>query len=81
MKTLICTSCHASIANDDWAWLDMYADTPEESEEIYNRVTASAQALEYEYDADTHAPAGYWNCFVCDSTYCGATGHEQAVKS
>lgn len=77
-NVLVCTACTAATTNDDWTWLDLYCDTPEESVAEYDRVTATAATLKDDQN-EAHTPYGYWDCYVCGSTFCGATGHLWSV--
>jgi len=75
---VVCDRCSASIANDDWTWLDMYADTPEESLEMHARHTASVEAMGIVGMA-AKAEGGYIRCFVCGMDEMGGYVWEQVM--
>ena len=69
---VICDTCHCSIVNVDWTWIDMY----EDGETLFDQITGRAEMLG-EYLGRDSANPGYFDCDTCHSTEVGP-GHAYA---
>lgn len=74
----VCDRCSASIENDDWTWLDMYADNEEESLEMHASCAASVEAMGIVGRA-RKLDDGYIRCFVCGDDEIGGYLWEQVM--
>ncbi len=70
--TDVCAKCHTSVQNDDWTWIDLFTESPEDSQTLYDQLTTNAEYLDpSEFPTSHDETVGYWQCWVCDDIVLG----------
>ncbi len=75
----VCERCHTSTQNDDWTWIDLYSESPEDSQEYYDELTTLVSTLSGEWPESSDRSGGYFLCWICSENALGTAFHYQIL--